>query len=564
MMKLLMIGRRKPISAFEWNVLEALLLVLAATFLYGKTLAFGFVWDDRQLIVENPYFQQDFHWYEVFLGNFWKFSGVSESIPFYRPLVNLAYLLESRTYRIYPGPFHFTNLLMFISSLVMLWRLTFHFGFSRLSRVITCLFYVAHPALVPCVSFISCQGDLMAQFFGLAAILMWVREKPLRWFAWFFALLAMLCKESAVVIPLVMVSYDLILRKKDFKDWKTWFICTPWIPYFILRFIGLQDVQQAQLSFNEHGAFRIFAFVSRIVLPFPTSQVPALPTIPGFGAWLLILLLCLAGYFVHYKTKGQDRLRFLIVWIFLSLMIVADWLDQNIRFSDQLLYASMIPVSLLIGSIQIRTKTYLYGIFALILIFGSLSLSLIPNWKNDFKFWTNEMNYRSDDPTVLISYASAYNLQYKTKDACRLQYRIQELMKTNYNRTADLLSTYALGNCYLDVSASMAEIQYRKVLQLASRHWLAKNNLVVVLIKQQKFQEALKLSQELVVQKPDLFIVWKNLGVAYAKLGYYDEAIKTFQKASEIKPDDDQIGDMIAECRFKEKLIQNNAQKNRK
>lgn len=535
------------------HILEILFLVFITIFLFGRTLGYGLVWDDNMLISNNPYFQQNFHLLDVFKKGLWEFSSVEDHYPYYRPLVTLVYWLETKLWGFDPTYFHAANVLMHLCSLLLVWLVALKFKLSSFGRRIASVFFALHPAQVSCVAFVSCHGDLMVQIFGLLAVLFWMREGKARWISLLFVFMAMLSKEAGVILPLVLIAYDLIIRKKSFRNVAIWTPVLLWFFYFALRFWAIHEVSYESfhwdLLWNNQGAFRTFAYISRVFFPIPTSQDPILPTYSPLISALLFVGFIFLVIVIFQRSKNNSRVHFFWCWFFLTTLIIANWAGQIVRFSDQLLYIPMVPISLLIGSIHFSSRRIIGYWVILFSVFAVVSYSQIPFWKNEYEFWKNESHYRKDDPAVMMNFVSEYNARYKPENACELYLEVEKLLQSKYNAKIHFLLTYNLGNCYREKNLFLAEDYYRKAIGISNRHWLAKNNLIDVLVLQNKLPEALQIATELVMDRPNLFGPWRTLGVVQAKMKNFAGAVASFQHAQKINPEDLEIQQMINDAK---------------
>ncbi len=61
-------------------------LILVAIVFYQGVLACGFVSDDVEQILKNPFIKNPHLWRRIFLGRVWSFAGGGAQARFYRPL----------------------------------------------------------------------------------------------------------------------------------------------------------------------------------------------------------------------------------------------------------------------------------------------------------------------------------------------------------------------------------------------------------------------------------------------------------------------------------------------
>jgi protein O-mannosyl-transferase len=194
----------------EWTLRLGLLAVLALVgALYAATLGFGFVWDDEQIIYGRADYWSPSRWLEAVR------QPLDFSPNYFRPLALSSLLVQIWLWRDNPAPFHGANVLIHLLNTALVSALGLRLFRRRWHGLLVGALYGIHPALVESVTFISSRYDLMATLFLLTAL--WL-EGRLRGAARVVGvatafLLALLCKEMALTMPLVMVLWQLAQRE---------------------------------------------------------------------------------------------------------------------------------------------------------------------------------------------------------------------------------------------------------------------------------------------------------------------------------------------------------------
>jgi 4-amino-4-deoxy-L-arabinose transferase-like glycosyltransferase len=89
----------------------ALAIILAVSFgVYFNALFNGFVYDDRYLILQNPWIRDARHIPDIFLTNIWAFQGEGAS-SYYRPILHLIYMVDYHIFGLRPWGFHLSKIL---------------------------------------------------------------------------------------------------------------------------------------------------------------------------------------------------------------------------------------------------------------------------------------------------------------------------------------------------------------------------------------------------------------------------------------------------------------------
>jgi hypothetical protein len=188
--------------------------------LYAGGLSNGFVFDDHQLVEANPLVAEPGHLREVFASHYW--HPLRSRGYLYRPLTILSLRLDHLLGGGRPVLFHATNLLLHAAVSVMVYLvLSLLYGRRTRAReaggeampwaanvpMVAALLFAAHPVHTEAVAGIAGRADLLAMLFVMAAWWLHLLERP--WSAAAAFCLGMLSKESAVVLPGVLILSDL-------------------------------------------------------------------------------------------------------------------------------------------------------------------------------------------------------------------------------------------------------------------------------------------------------------------------------------------------------------------
>ncbi|MCX7926153.1 MAG: hypothetical protein N2554_10125, partial [Fimbriimonadales bacterium] len=188
--------------AFWAGTLGVLALVGA---LYAQSLDFKFVWDDDQIIYGRADYRSPSRWLEAVR------QPLDFSPNYFRPLALSSLLVQIWLWKDNPAPFHAANVLIHLLNTALVIALAARLLKNRGWALLTGALYGVHPALIESVAFVSSRYDLTLTLFLLLAL--WLEG---RWMGWARAagvslafLGALLCKEMALVFPLVLLLWQL-------------------------------------------------------------------------------------------------------------------------------------------------------------------------------------------------------------------------------------------------------------------------------------------------------------------------------------------------------------------
>ena len=206
-------------AAGHWLPMVALMLL--CLIVYYNSLSNGFVYDDFGIIVENRYIKQPGKFLaSLFNQSYFKMAGLEAS---YRPVASLSYLLLYAIAELDPFYYHLASLLLHTLNAILVYCLVNFILQNRLKAVLSGCLFACHPVLSEAVNAIAFNDDLLATFFYLSALLLYIRLKAERvrfntgayCLSLLFYLLGLLSKEMAITLPAIILLYDLMLRDAD-------------------------------------------------------------------------------------------------------------------------------------------------------------------------------------------------------------------------------------------------------------------------------------------------------------------------------------------------------------
>ncbi|MFA5155971.1 MAG: hypothetical protein WC532_01080 [Candidatus Omnitrophota bacterium] len=217
-------------------------LCVACLLVFAGGMNNGFVFDDKALIVHNPFIKSLKLLPEVF--NRGIYDHWITAAPFnrmYRPLQTLSYWLDYRLWGLDPFGFRLTNILLHLLNTILVYCLLSAIFKAHKALPFTAILFLVHPLNAATAVYISARADLLSCLFMLLSMLFflkYLREKPV---FYIFSLLAgaaaLLCRENALIMFLY-IALILFVEKRRLRDYR---LVIPFILlgifYFIIRFL---------------------------------------------------------------------------------------------------------------------------------------------------------------------------------------------------------------------------------------------------------------------------------------------------------------------------------------
>ena len=225
-------------------------------FIFKSSLGYDFVWDDREIIVNNLHirtFSYD--------GLLWAFTNTFGG--HYQPLTWLSFIMNYHVWGLESYGYRLTNILIHSINTVLLMLVIYTFlrlfykasadyFILIISSVIGALIFSLHPLRVESVVWVTERRDVLSAFFLLISILAYFNyrfqigvavtnnsfKKKLYIVSFFSFLLSLLCKAWAITFPVVLILVDMaILHPTRFSIGFMLGCIRLKIPFFILSFL---------------------------------------------------------------------------------------------------------------------------------------------------------------------------------------------------------------------------------------------------------------------------------------------------------------------------------------
>ena len=142
-------------------------LVACATLPYLNILFNGFVYDDDNQVLKNPYVRSFRYLKEIFTTNVWSFRGVGSITNYYRPMMTLGYLVCYQLFGMRAYGFHLVSLLLHVLVVCLVFVLTERLTGDRVWAFVAGAFFALHPIHTESVAWIAAVTDLELTFFYL-------------------------------------------------------------------------------------------------------------------------------------------------------------------------------------------------------------------------------------------------------------------------------------------------------------------------------------------------------------------------------------------------------------
>jgi dolichyl-phosphate-mannose--protein O-mannosyl transferase len=290
----------KALSKPFFQQYAVLILILLPLVVYFKTISFDFTkLDDHIFIQENQSYNSN---PANIIKSFHRGLFSNGDDVFYRPVLLSDFILESQLFGTNPKGFHFTNLLLHICCVLLLYLFLRKIDVPETTAFMLSLIFSVHPVLSQAVAWIPGRNDMLLVLFFFASAILTIDylHKP-GWLLFagqlMFLLLALFTKETGVIIPVILMSFIFLKFKSSWKRWLPLLIS--WIlaisAWFFMRKASAIGKEAFSLPGLIHNAIprlpAILQYLGKIFFPVSQSVYPSLSgTTYVWGILALVLI----------------------------------------------------------------------------------------------------------------------------------------------------------------------------------------------------------------------------------------------------------------------------------
>ncbi len=309
------------------RVLLVLALVLSALS-YVNTLRFQFVYDDLPQIVNNPRVHTWSHAERVFSEHVWSQLG-GQPGNYYRPLFILWLMVNYSLFGLHPMGWHAITVLSHLAMVVMVYLLLRRVLGDRLTAAMGTIIWAVHPTHIETVAWISGVPDSLLGVFLIGSVLTFARaqEEEGRRAVWTAAsvvlyALAMMSKETGVMLPLILFGYEwLLIRRRGNERGSPAQIIRRYLPYAVagVAYLIVRRLVLHQLSYPDEKPWinvvltlpsLMWFYIRELFWPANLSVFHDTPLVahPGLTSFVLPLIgvAAGAGALVYASSKARE------------------------------------------------------------------------------------------------------------------------------------------------------------------------------------------------------------------------------------------------------------------
>lgn len=416
--------------------LLAIIIFLLSILVFARTLQNGFVWDDLRNFIDNPMCKS------LSLDNVICFFS-SIKCDNYFPLTWISVAIDYWLWQEDPFGYHLSNIFFHgiasaIFFLLCLKVLVF-FNFKDFSlyfcSFFISLFYSLHPLRVETVSWISTRGDMLCSIFLQLSLITYLlrykgntsetlesyAEKRRASFflamSFLFCFFSFLCRAWAIMFPFILLLIDFGTGR--FQKNKLRVLLFEKVPFFLLSVIfgliafkakmsGMPSISDFNLLSRVMLLLRNISFyIFKTIFPINLSPLYPISSFVPFAAENIIMSLASISMLLFFVWNARSYPFAICFFSYVLLLLPVSGITlSGIQSSaDRYTYISTMPLYLMFAAIFAKfaeglslSQNQFYAlfqksflaliVFAILLLFISISIRQIGVWKDDFTLWS--------------------------------------------------------------------------------------------------------------------------------------------------------------------------------
>ncbi|MGD0712432.1 MAG: tetratricopeptide repeat protein, partial [Bacteroidales bacterium] len=410
------------------------------------------------------------------------------------------------------------------------------------------LIYCAHPLFVSSIAYIPNRCELQLLFFSLVSFLFFIeflqkRKNIFLLLHWAAFTIALFCKETAAILPILFVVYFFAFSSEKRFEKKYFFIIMLYAVsgmfWFWLRSKAIGDYS------TPDGTFGLMPLLSNVkvipealakfFLPFDFSPIPGFSILKistGLGIIIIIIIISFKN-----RVRLKKEIIFCFSWFLLLMLPPMLFKHPYIDYLDHRFFLPMIGILLYILLI-VPEKWFKNGdikrlwiLIAIFIILCSFTFIKARSYSDPMTFYNSAVLQNSNS-------AMAYN------NRGYIKYTMDDIKGAigDYSKAIAICPTYDeaynnRGYAKLLIGDKSGAIEdFNSAISINNKNAEAYNNRGAAKMGIGNFQDAIEDYNKAIALRPNYAEAYNNKGIIMNSTGRYSEAMIYLNKAIEIDP----------------------------
>jgi protein O-mannosyl-transferase len=539
------------------------LTVAAVAFLvYAKTIAYGFVFDDVQNILDNPV-----------IYSFRPGQLLQIFVQPWRAIPQISYGLTHYIFGFNPVVFHLFNVLVHVVNSVLVYAIS-HLLAKRwlppdkvtVFAVFAGMIFAAHPMQSEAVAYVWGRSSSVCGLFYFASLLLMLigfsseGRRKILWFgcAFLAGFLAWKTKEETITLPFIAACLALLIG-----SWRAaagivslpfMLIAVQWGSVLQLRTVvaenrplvsaGLEQALNPLTYFLTSIKGVVWYYLRLWILPIGQCADAYIKPVTGFGDFSLLLsILVLAGLVALGVALRAHRM-----FVFgLAALLISPLMSYSVMpladvVAEHRIYISGLGVAIIVSWLLTRLpqrRHVVWAGIAAVLVLGFITLQRLDVWASSLTIWKDTVEKSPGLARPHMNLGMAYQAA-GDDDLAIAEYR--QALRINPRLAPAYVNMAGLFFNRNDFENS--ENALKKAIELAPTLPAPYLNLAQIAMKKNKPGEALEILNR-APESSDAYLFRLTRGDVYAQLGRYQDAVADYEAALRLRPDLTQVADLV-------------------
>lgn len=549
------------------KILLYLFLVVVGIIPYINSLKNPLIWDDIELIFNDPNIKQPKNFMKFFSSQYWRLEFQSRKNT-YRPLRAISFVVDYLIWRRNSFGYHLTNVLLNAVAVVLAYVFIKTISGSELIGVLTAVVFAVLPYHVETVTWVKNRTEILSFIFFILSLIYFMKSvydgdnfRVVYRFllvSILFFVLSLMSKENAVMLPFVVFT-TLLLKKENIKR-----VLTLSLPYFVVfaiyivynftNFVSeLGNTCEFVFSSLEKILIvpaTIYEYIKIFIWPFPLNAERSVDIPKSFfsAAVGVVLIYVITTVILLNEDLKQNRLTYGFAMLNILLLLIpisniVHFIGREIaeqRMYTPSLFFSYLVLLLITGGknlkfVEFATKHPLriICIVCLVLFNGVVTYGRNFDWRDEETFWKKTVEVSPLNLRARYNLAMAYRAKGDYAQAIDVLTKTLQLSPDYYH------ALFGLGVCYEETGKYQQAIEcFNKVLSLVPQHQQSLIHLGRIYTAVKDYQTAIKIYKEALNLGNVSCSVYYNLAIAYENCGDTKSAIEYYKLASQKTKDD--------------------------
>ena len=563
------VAGRMGASLRSFQIFAICVLTGVVAVLYLNSLGNDFVnWDDPGTILNNKQIRS-LEWTNL------KDIFTLRKASTYQPIRVLSYAVDYHFWQLNPLGYHITNIVLYILTCIMILFTTRELSqFLRSDKTsqshwrvgfFAALLFAVHPVHVEAVTWLSGRKEVLLGFFSFSSVYFYLRASgplsrakrgTLYGLAFLCFVLATLSKPSAVVLPVIMLVFELCREKANLTrvvKKAVWFAPAA-VVSFILALVLMKVMVEAEGIYPYWGGSLLSNFLVASYLFLLNIKLVAW-TINYSNIYILMIPFSILGLFLLlnvaliglavWMRKRWPLIAFAIFWFYVTLLPFSNLIPISTLLADRYVFIPSFAYCLVLAlcfeklwSVKRKDVSrdffpFLTTVFLIGLVVGYGYMTVHQNtvWKDSYTLWLDAAAKQEKSSMPMTSLGALFLDGDMDEEALEV---LEKAVKAN---PSDALGHNNLGIAYQRLGDyKKSEHHYLKALSLKPRLYESLFNLGGLYAEKGDFDKSIGVFLDMVAEHPRDARLYFQLGYVYEKAGKVDDAIRSYEKSIDLAP----------------------------